>query len=86
MIGYPKADVVDAPDDRVRLRRTTMVQNKPGQRADRSGLYDLVGPRGGSTGQQRTVTKDEPFPPTQKSGQGYVLAEPAKNGAGRGTR
>ena len=36
-----------------------------------------VFPRGGSTGQQRTVTKDEPFPPTQKSGQGYVRVQPS---------
>ena len=56
---------------------------KPGTIAPRSGLYGLVGPRGGNTGQERTVVRNEPLPPTPKPGMSYVLVEPAKNGAGR---
>jgi hypothetical protein len=41
---------------------------KPGTPASRSGQYELVGPRGGRTGQERTV---EPLPPTPKPGMGY---------------
>jgi hypothetical protein len=50
---------------------------KPGQRAPRSGIYDMVGPRGGPTGEQVVSTHNKPLPPTQKPGQGYRLADPA---------
>jgi hypothetical protein len=56
---------------------------KPGQSAPRSGQYEQVGPRGGRTGDERTVVRGEPLPPTPKSGMGYVLTDPTKNGAGR---
>jgi hypothetical protein len=39
---------------------------KPGQTAPRSGQYAVVGPRGGNTGCEVTVTKGEPMPPTQQ--------------------
>ena len=57
---------------------------KPGERAGRSGQYEIVGPRGGHTGAERTVTRGEPLPPTPQAGQRYVLVDPTKNGAGRG--
>lgn len=58
---------------------------KPGQTASRSGLYEIVGPRGGATRHgERTVTRGEPMPPTPQSGQRYRLTDPANNGAGRG--
>ena len=57
--------------------------NKPGEKADRSGQYEIVGPRGGRTGKERTVVKGEPFPPTEKSGQGFILVDPTKNGSGQ---
>jgi len=56
---------------------------KPGQSAPRSGQYEIVGPRGGGTGQERTVTRGEPLPPTPKSGQSFKLVDPTKNAAGR---
>ncbi|NGM39031.1 hypothetical protein G4G93_35020 [Methylobacterium sp. DB0501] len=60
---------------------------KPGQTAPRSGQYQIVGPRGGQTPHgERTVTKDEPMPPTPAAGQRYVLVDPTDNGAGRGRR
>lgn len=45
--------------------------HRPGEIANKSGQYPQVGPRGGETGQEVTVTKGEPFPPTPKPGMGY---------------
>jgi len=53
---------------------------KPGQTATRSGQYEQVGPRGGRTGNERTVTRGEPLPPTPKPGMGYRLVDPTKHG------
>lgn len=55
----------------------------PGTRATRSGQYEIVGPRGGGTGKERTVVRGEPLPPTPKAGQRYRLADPTKNNAGK---
>lgn len=56
---------------------------KPGQTAPRSGQYEIVGPRGGGTGKERTVVRGEPLPPTVKPGQGYRLVDATKNKSGR---
>jgi len=56
---------------------------KPGSIAPRSGEYGIVGARGAPTGQERTVVRGEPMPPTPKPGQSYVMDRPAHNGAGR---
>ncbi|UOM37043.1 hypothetical protein [Acuticoccus sp. I52.16.1] len=56
---------------------------RPGQKAPRSGQYEIKGVRGGSTGKERTVVKGEPLPPTPQSGQSYKLVDPTKNGAGK---
>lgn len=55
---------------------------RPGQATPASGQYEIVGPRGGRTGEERTSVRGEPLPPTPKSGQGYVLVDPTRNGAG----
>ena len=52
---------------------------KPGEKAKRSGQYEILGPRGGGTGKERTVTKGEPLPPTPKPGQKYKLTDPTKH-------
>lgn len=52
---------------------------KPGQTAPRSGQYGLLGPRGGQTGAERTVTKGEPLPPTPRPGMGYKLVDATKH-------
>lgn len=57
---------------------------KPGTTAPASGQYEIVGPRGGRTGEERTVTKGEPLPPTPKTGQGYVIVDRTKNKSGQG--
>lgn len=58
-------------------------QLKPGESAPISGQYEIVGPRGGRTGEERTSTRGRPLPPTRKPGQGYIPVDPTKNGAGR---
>jgi hypothetical protein len=52
---------------------------RPGQSAPKSGQYEIVGPRGGGTGKERTVVRGEPLPPTPKAGQQYVLVDPTKH-------
>ena len=52
---------------------------KPGQKAPSSGQYEIVGPRGGRTGKERTVVRYEPMPPTPKKGQGYIIVDPTKH-------
>jgi hypothetical protein len=56
---------------------------KPGEPAPVSGEFEIVGPRGGDTGRERTSVQGRPLPPTPKSGQGYVIHRPAHNGAGK---
>jgi len=51
---------------------------KPGQKAPRSGQYQIIGPRGGK-GAERTVTRGEPLPPTPSSGSKYRLVDPTKH-------
>ncbi len=48
---------------------------KPGEKAQISGQYEMIGPRGGRTGVERTVVKNEPLPPTKQSGQSYILVD-----------
>ena len=52
---------------------------KPGQKAPVSGQYGIVGPKGGKTETEVTVTKGEPLPPTPKPGQGFVLVDKTKH-------
>lgn len=52
---------------------------RPGEKAPRSGQYEIIGPRGGETGEERTVTRGEPLPPTPKPGEAYKLVDPTKH-------
>jgi len=52
---------------------------KPGEIADQSGQYGTVDQHGAKLGTEVTVTKGEPFPPTPKAGEGYVLNDPTKH-------
>jgi len=56
---------------------------KPGETAPRSGQYEIVGPRGGGTGTERTVTRGEPLPPTPEKGQRFKLVDPIKHKSGK---
>ena len=57
---------------------------KPGTKAPASGQYEIIGPRGGQTGKERTVVRGEPLPPTPEPGQSYRIGDRTKNKAGRG--
>lgn len=52
---------------------------KPGQKAPKSGQYEITGPRGSRSGIERTVTKGEPLPPPEAKGQKYRLADSTKH-------
>lgn len=51
---------------------------RPGTPAPKSGQYEIVGPRGGRTGIERTSTKGKPLAPTRKRGEKYLLVDPTK--------
>ncbi len=52
---------------------------KPGQLAQTSGQYELIGPRNRRTGSERTVTKGKPLPPPPKAGMKYILVDATKH-------
>ncbi|GAI50835.1 unnamed protein product, partial [marine sediment metagenome] len=54
-------------------------KHKPGEIATESGQYPIQGPREGKTGEERTVVKGEPFPPTPKPGQTYGTPDKTKH-------
>lgn len=55
------------------------MSQKPGERAERSGQYEIIGPKGGKTGREVTVVKGEPLPPTPKPNQTYILVDKTKH-------
>jgi len=57
---------------------------KPGEKAPASGQYEIIGPRGGKTGKERTVVRGEALPPTPGPGQSYKIADRTKNKSGHG--
>lgn len=57
---------------------------KPGEKAKNSGQYVPVGPRGGKGGDEITVIKNKPLPPTPKKNQEWVIVDPTDNKSGRG--
>ncbi|WP_413522705.1 hypothetical protein [Photobacterium phosphoreum] len=59
--------------------KKSTASKKPGEKATKSGQYEILGPRGGATGKERTVTKGEPLPPTPKKGQVYKLVDETKH-------
>jgi len=55
-----------------------------GTAAPASGQYEIIGPRGGQTGVERTIVRGEPLPPIPNAGETYGLVDRTNNGAGRG--
>lgn len=52
---------------------------KPGETVRRSAQVEIVGPRGGRTGEERTVVKGEPAPPTPRPGMKFVEVDRTKH-------
>ena len=52
---------------------------RPGDRVPYSGQAEIIGPRGGHTGKERTVVKGEPFPSTPRSDQSYKIVDRTKH-------
>jgi hypothetical protein len=52
---------------------------KPGERVPHSGQAEIIGPRGARTGVERTVVKNERFPPTPGPGQKYKIVDKTKH-------
>lgn len=57
--------------------------HRPGQKAPISGQYGVVGPRGGKTGTEVTVSKGETLPPTPQPGQGFILVDTTRHKSGK---
>lgn len=53
----------------------------PGEMVEASGLYPVVGPRGGDKGYEVTAVKGEPFPPLPEKGWGFDKPQLAKTSA-----
>ncbi len=51
---------------------------KPGNKVPVSGQYEIIGPRGGKTGEEITGVKGKILPPTPKPGSKYELADKTK--------
>lgn len=84
-MGKPRRVWSITPPQGIKPRVLKMAKGKtPGTRADRSGQYEQIGPRGGHTGREVTVVRGEPLPPTPKPGMTYELVDPSRNDAGRG--
>ena len=58
----------------------------PGTPAPASAQVEIVGPRGGRTGIERTVIRGKPLPPTPNPGETYRVVDRTNNGAGKPKR
>ncbi|HEY8419938.1 MAG TPA: hypothetical protein VIL03_05825 [Clostridia bacterium] len=52
---------------------------KPGQKVPFSGQAAVIDADGNPTGQEVTVVKGEPFPPTRESGYAYEITDKTKH-------
>ena len=59
---------------------------KSGEKVPASGQVEIIGPRGGRTGEERTVVLSEKFPPTPKAGQKYEFVDLTNNKSGKGKK
>lgn len=75
-----RAVIVSPDGTRVPYRRRVPRASdllKPGDTAPQSGRYEVTGPRGRKTGEERTLVVGEPLPPTPRAGQRYRLKRKA---------
>jgi hypothetical protein len=54
----------------------------PGEKSPGSGQVEIIGKRGGKTGEERTLVKGKTIPPTPKPGQKYNPVDGTKNKKG----
>lgn len=52
---------------------------KPGEKVPASGQYKTIDTKGRDKGHEVTSVKGEPFPPTQKPGERYVMADKTRH-------
>ncbi len=52
---------------------------KPGEKVEVSGQYEVIDPNGKKTGQEVTLVKGEPAPPTPKPGETMRLVDRTKH-------
>ena len=52
---------------------------RPGDETPTSGQYEIIGPRGGHTGDEITGVQGKPLPPTPKPGMSFLLVDPTKH-------
>ena len=76
MLLWPYDELIVADANK---EMTLTETHKPGEKAKESGQFPILGPRGGDTGKERTVTRGEPFPPTPKAGQCYGTPDKTKH-------
>lgn len=55
-----------------------MTKLKPGLKVPISGQYEVIGPRGGHTGQEITGVRGKILPPTPTKNSTYILADKTK--------
>lgn len=51
---------------------------KPGQKVPKSGQWQIIDPKG-KKGPERTLVKNEPFPPTPQPNSTYTLVDETKH-------
>ena len=56
---------------------------KPGNKAPFSGQYAVIGPRGGSSGKEITISKGETLPPSPTPGVSYRISDRTNNKSGK---
>ena len=76
---YKLVDKTKHTSDQSGTVRVTGETFKPGEKCQVSGQYIIVNPEGMKTGDERTVVKGEPFPPTPQSGERYKLVDKTKH-------
>jgi hypothetical protein len=64
------------------LKEKKMQKFSTGQRADKSGQYQVIGPRGGVKNVEITMIKGNVFPP-HPEGTSFVLVDSTKNKSGK---
>lgn len=62
----------------IELTLNFMMKLKPGLKVPVSGQYEVIGPRGGHTGQEITGVRGKVLPPTPTKNSTYILADKTK--------